>query len=276
MLGAVCAFACVAQTIYGSAFPGDSSDPATLYTINPSNGAGTAIGSIGFANVSAIAFAPNGTLYGIGRNGDSDLALITINTSTGAGTQVALITSFSGNATDMAFRSDGVLFVYSGQQRVYTINTTTGVATQLGATGTTGGGNAIAFSAGGTLYHADDVSLHTVNQSSGSLTVSTALNYSAFLSEGDSRANGMKFNPSNGTLFASVTDGNTSWLGTINIGTGVVTNLGTAPDGLDAIAVVGSFPPPPPPTTPAPSSLLLIGIGLLACLGWYGSRAARV
>jgi hypothetical protein len=73
------------------------------------NGAATPVGPIGFDNVGALDFAPNGTLFGVGYNG-SDSILITINPATGAGTLIGSLgeTQFT---QDIAFRpSDGTLF----------------------------------------------------------------------------------------------------------------------------------------------------------------------
>src|SRR5262249_45525352 len=96
MLGKLCgltvlvvllgAWAALAQTIYGSAYPAPGG-VATLYTISPTTGAVTPIGSIGFPQVGSLAFAANGTLYGVGFLGGTSV-LLTINTTTGAGSLV--------------------------------------------------------------------------------------------------------------------------------------------------------------------------------------------
>jgi hypothetical protein len=67
--------------------------PSTLITIDTATGAGTAIGPItGFPCVSGLAFAPDGTLYGVsdpafGGTGD----LIRIDPITGSATAVGLL-----------------------------------------------------------------------------------------------------------------------------------------------------------------------------------------
>jgi hypothetical protein len=111
--------------IYGAAYAGANA-PATLYNISSANGTATPIGPIGFRTVSAMDFAPNGTLYGVGANAMGTFFLLTINTTTGAGTQVGP-TGLNAPFQDIAFRpSDGTLFGYS-DGRIYTLNTTTGV-----------------------------------------------------------------------------------------------------------------------------------------------------
>jgi hypothetical protein len=180
-----------------------------------------------------------------------------------------------GPFQDIAFRpSDGKLFGYSGGS-IYTINTATGAATLVGNTGNFPLGNALAFSPGNILYTANETELDIVNQSTGVLTTAVFLNYGSAFGPDQSRANGMKFNPSNGTLYASVVNGGNpggAWsLATINISTGVVTRIGPTVPGLDAIAFGPGLPPSP---VPAPSSWLLAAIGL-ASAALYQLRPRR-
>jgi len=84
----------------------------------------------------------------------------------------------------------------------------------------------------------------------------------------------MKFNPSNGTLYASVANdfpGVTWSLATIDIATGNVTRIGPTVPGLDAITF---GPMPAPGAVPAPSSWLLVAIGL-ASVALYQLRRTR-
>ena len=57
-----------APLIYGTAYSGPRS-ATTLYSISAATGAATAVGAVGFNQVGALAFAPNGALYGVGQNG---------------------------------------------------------------------------------------------------------------------------------------------------------------------------------------------------------------
>src|SRR6266404_3710275 len=73
-------------TIYGAAYIGLG--PARLYSISPTTGAFTLIGSIGFGTVSALATAPDGfTLYGVGFDG-AQFDLLIINRFSGGGSAV--------------------------------------------------------------------------------------------------------------------------------------------------------------------------------------------
>jgi hypothetical protein len=79
---------------------GAGATAGNLYTIDPTTGLVTAtIGPIGFA-VTGLAFAPDGTLYGLQadgpRLGGGGPALLTIHTGTGAGTPVGLLRSGLG------------------------------------------------------------------------------------------------------------------------------------------------------------------------------------
>ena len=103
-----------------------------LFRINLSTGAGTLVGRIGVAGspigVQAIAFAPNGTLYGWGVE---RYGLVTIDPQTAAFTDVSASYGGGGFIQGMTFGEDGVL--YGARDVLYRINTSTGAATQIGA-----------------------------------------------------------------------------------------------------------------------------------------------
>ena len=261
-----------AQTMYGSQYMGPAS-PAILYLISTSTGASTPVGPIGEATVSAIAFAPDGTtLYGNGAIGNK-FYLVKINPSTGASTKIG-DTGIGIPFQDMTFRpSDGTLFAYAGGF-IATVNLTTGVAAPVGYTGKFPLGNALAFSAGGTLYNANEKTLDIINQSDGSVTSSIPLDYTAFGPAGSSRANAMKFHP-NGTLYASIATGFpaiATTLGTINTTTGVVTPIGPLVLGVDGLAIgTGSSLG----VTPVPASWIMAAVGLMFVLVYGFIRRNR-
>jgi len=251
LVGLLGAWAASAQAIYGTAYSHPGGLETTLYSISPTTGAATPIGAVGFPQVGSLAFAPNGTLYGIANSNSGERGaaqLLTIDTTTGAGTLVGAIHTVdmivTNNFNDLAFRSDGVLFGYASnadEAALYTINTTTGQATKVGNTGIESIGNALAFSSANVLYTANDKELDTLDQSTGARTRVVALDYSQFGTT-VSRANGMKFDPSTGKLYASVATAGASGqqassLGFIDISTGVVTRIGPTVNGLDAIEV---------------------------------------
>lgn len=234
--------AAVAQpTIYGSAYNGPQG-PAGLYTISPATGAATFIGLMGFNRVGALAFSPDGKLYGTGTDG-THWYLLTINTTTGAGT-IAATLSIPGPYFDMSFRpSDGTLFAYACG--LFTINTSSGTTTPLGGDNC-GNGEALAFSPSNSLYYADNTNLELINQSTGLGTFVTPLTYAPEFGALQSRAVAMKFDGATETLWASVVNNaptdrletvGTYSLGIINVTTGAVTVVGATVSGLDAIAI---------------------------------------
>ena len=254
---------------------------SSLYTVNTSTGLATLVGATGFNGVSALAFAPNGiTLYGeANASPTSPRTLITINTSTGAGTAIGAA-AISSNFADIAFRSDGVLFGVNGNGNLYTINTSTGAATLVGHPGTPFvGGGGLAFNAGGILYLANTLGgvtnnrLFTVNTSTGAATQVGTFDMSAFPA-GTDRFAGMKFHPMSGVLYATafvnIEPSTSSRLASASTFSGsiVVTNIGNPGVVLEAIAFGGAAAPPPPPGIPIPSSLLLLGTGLVAATMW--------
>ena len=81
--------------VFASALVNGGSSPDELYSINPTTGVATDIGSTGFLVYTGLFV--NGTLYGF--DGNSDV-IITINTSTGAGTQIASYSLPNGDAID--------------------------------------------------------------------------------------------------------------------------------------------------------------------------------
>ena len=246
-----------APVIYGSAYP-VSMGPSTLYNINPSTGAATAIGAIGFNGVSAIDFSSSGILYGVGTTPGGVQDLITINPATGAGTVVgATGVDASDHFQDIAFRhADNALYGYE-DGLIYTFNITTGVATELGDTGDGfPSGNGLAFSPFDTLYKADYADLWTIDQTTGVGTMAETMTYPTFGDE----VNGMKFDASTGVLYASVRAANqSSYLGTVDVDNGVCTEIGPTQNGLTAVGLAIAI-------IPEPGTFTLVGMGLVGLL----------
>jgi hypothetical protein len=116
-----------ANVLYGMALNDD------LYTIDTQTGAGTLIGHVGgskYPGLQAIAFAPDGALYGWGVG---LWGLIRIDPATGAYTDVNSAVGGGGFIQSMTFGPDGTL--YGARDYLYRIDTTTGVATQIGVGG---------------------------------------------------------------------------------------------------------------------------------------------
>jgi hypothetical protein len=235
----------IRTALFGSAFQGPTG-PSALYSIDPETGVATAIGVIGFARVSAMAFDSTGVLYATGRRpSDGRNVLLTIDTTTGAGTEVGPTgveeLGFGDTIADISFRrSDGVLFAYlEAGDALGVINKQTGAVTPLGSSFVSCCGNGMAFSPNDILYHSNEDSLHTLDQTTGVATFVVNMIFSP-PADFDPRINGMDFQPGTGILFGSLNDGFAgspeNYLVTINTTTGVVTIIGRTVNGLDGIA----------------------------------------
>ena len=234
-----------AGTLYGSAFSGPDG-LADLYTIDTSTGAPTLVGPIKFQRVGAMDFGPDGRLYGVGeRNDGSDtVVLIVIDTATGLGTEVAPLAGVvaSRPVTDISFRpSDGLLYVFlDGPDEVATIDHASGAVTFLGAPGTFGGGNALAFTQNLTLHHVEYATLFTTNQASGLDTLVGALAFPGFPPLAAPKLNALDAEPSTGRIFAAINDGSGGggphYLGSLDPLALSVSFIGPTVNGLDALA----------------------------------------
>jgi hypothetical protein len=137
--------------------PDPSSLVLNLFQINPATGAATVIGALNTAaqtrDFSALAFNAAGTLFTIDTSDSAALGhsvLSTVNPNT-----AALLTSVTMNinlgqtaglafdpATGVAYLADGA---FDGTLKLYTLDTTTGVATAVGNLGNSGGLAGLAF-----------------------------------------------------------------------------------------------------------------------------------
>jgi len=234
---------CTLAQLYGAAHQGPDG-PSVFFSINPTNGAATMVGPIGFERVSAMDFGPGGTLFATGErmDGSNTNVLLTIDPCTGVGTEVG--PHGVGNVRDLSFRNaDGVLFgnfpdFGSSSTRLVTFDTGTGVATAVGgdaALFAPAGG--MAFSGADTLFQVANVVLFTVDPATGASSNPVPLVYSPPANDAP-RLNALDFNQ--GTLFASLNDGiggpPENYLATVDTATGVVTIVGPTQGGLDALA----------------------------------------
>ncbi len=257
--------------LYGAAHNGPNG-LATLYEIDHTNGNATPIGTgIGFERVSGMDFHPvTGVLYATGErtDGSNVPVLLTIDTTTGLGSEIAalngglphsfggLFDSKNGSAyTDLSFRnSDNALFTYlEGKDGVGRIDITNGNLNELGGSGVECCGNGIAFDAADTLYHGNDVAFHTLNQVTGVASFVSSLTPPP--GRTFPRVNALEVDPDNGVVYASFNSESGRELATVDLGSGVVTPLGTTVAGLGALAAA---------PMPEPGSLTLFGVGAVA------------
>jgi LPXTG-site transpeptidase (sortase) family protein len=133
----------VSGLLYGSTSTQSPVFPNGLITINMTTGAGTPVGAgFGFGSVTNIRANPAGALFGWWDPAADDL--VSINSTTG----VATLVGESGISTGiygMSFDASGVLYFINVGGSIYTINTTTGAATDTG----------ISVAGGGDAHHGD-------------------------------------------------------------------------------------------------------------------------
>lgn len=151
----------------------------SAYWIDSASGTGGLLGGTGYGSINSLAKAPNGTIYAMAGYGSSN-SFITINPATGAGTLVGMSNLIS--VRGMAFDAAGTLYAAEdtsgtgiGVDDIYTVNTSTGIATRVGSTGYSGI-QGLGY-ANGTLYGWEagsgsgfGVGLVTVNTSTGVAT----------------------------------------------------------------------------------------------------------
>lgn len=258
-----------AATLFGATAGNGAGE---LYTLNAANGAILRdvgplndLGGINYG-ITGMVFDPNsGALWGSSGNSNATVPaahamFVKINPLTGAVLPIGAFNVGSGNTmTDLAI--DPVTHVLYGIGSVggpnlYTINSSTGQATLVGATGigfTTGGGVEIASN--GTVYGSPDGGrFGTYDKSTGA--------YTQIADPGPEPLGGggydsMSFNDA-GVLYGVNSNGSTSTphLVTFNLTTGAVADQGTTVGRLDAIAFQV--------TVPEPTSFMWVGVGMFA------------
>jgi hypothetical protein len=278
-----------ADTLYGAT--GSRGVAGHLLILDPTTGAVvTDVGELQDSagnkyGLTGLAFEPiTGRLFGSVANSlntptpESHLVLINPNNA-----QITDIGSFFGsnNSTmsDITFDPiTGTLYGWRSAEGhgLYTINTATGAATLVGGTTSAFGGGGLAASLNGTLFNTPDgVSglpsghLTTVDKTTGAPTIIGLLSGSFTIPV----ITAMDFD-SGGVLFGvernapnSLPRTNTalSRLVTIDTATGLMTDLGSSIDNLDAIAFLRSTAPE---QVPEPISMLLLGLGLASAFLW--------
>ncbi|HEX5272688.1 MAG TPA: PEP-CTERM sorting domain-containing protein [Gemmataceae bacterium] len=220
-------------------------NPGSLFTLNPSTGAATLVGSTGFGAVPAITFDRNGTLFGSGGVAPTQPfptagnTLITIDPRTGAGHFVGPFgTGIDGMAGLAVDPRTGILYGIGAETpaapgvftNLFTINKQTGAATLLGPLQGLPDGAApvgLAFDSAGVLF--------------ASLAGGAGLG----LGPGAGEIGVVNFSNPNNITF---------------------TEVGQAPQG--SVSDIGFL-------VPEPSSLALLAVGLGAMAGWRRWRKRK-
>jgi len=252
-----------------------------LVIVDQTTGAVTPIGHpAGVAKMSGLAFEPNGDLFGAALSSvafpppapsSPTTNLVKINPATGALLAIVPVKA-GGNdiqIADLAVQpGTGVLFGISASSsgdftaagNLYTINTTTGAATLVGATGDFFG--AIAFAPNGTLYmnSADLDSMgNIVNTELKTLNPTNAHTLTMVPTLDPPGALGVR---SDGTIFAG--NGDAGKIYNINPINGAETTVGNT--GLNFVGDLDFQP------VPEPMSLTMCGLGLVALVTYRLKR----
>jgi uncharacterized protein DUF6923 len=256
--GALCASAAsAAPVLYGATglSATDTLPASNLYTINPDTGATTSVGSIGKA-VTGLAFdGTDGTLYGVTAGvqlAGTTRDLLKINPATGASTVVG---SMGVNEIeDIAVSPLGQLYGWNETgDDLYRISKATGAVEKVGESGLgVTFGNGISFDRNGAMWgmlDGDFGHVFKLDPTTGAVTTTTTRltgspNKSGNqISSLDTACDGL-------TMYGVVNDfGGQTFLVTIDLATGAITNKGASLTALDAIAWGGC--PAPPQTTPS-------------------------
>jgi hypothetical protein len=218
---------------------------ATLYKLDVATGAATFVGGIGYGRVGGMVAHPiTGALFAAADN-QGERILMRLDPQTAYANRIG--PTGTDPIGDLAWReSDNTLFAYNvfnnPTHSLHTLNYQIGKASLVGSTGLGGsGGNAIEF-AGSTLYHSNTQNLHVLDTASGLATVVAPMGFQTPFANGDARLAAMKRHPGSGTVYCLIkggTGGTLTWLGTVDLATGAVTNIGDTGVGtLDAIAFV--------------------------------------
>ena len=265
-----------ADVVYG--VTGAGGTDSSLYSINPTSGAGTLINPISLnssgVSLTGITYDPqNGALYGLATVSSSS-TLININTATGVATSVGALggTGTGISAQSIAYDSyNGNLYCYvkgtgGATEGSYVLNTSTGAAALVGSGSLLSGtsGNGLGINSSGTIYLAPfgadgqtNAELYTINPATGVASPGPAFtgfptNISASQMKAmafDSSGNmvGLDFQPGNPYM----TD-----LVSINPTTAVITEIGSTQNGLNGLAFEAT-------SVPEPSSIILAGFTAL-------------
>lgn len=241
-----------ATTVYVAA------DDNNLYTIDPTTGVSTLVGNMG-VEMTDIALS-NGVMFGVSFPVSGPDSLYAINPSTGAATLIGPTGVFL-NA--LQFSPDGTTLYAAGGaplcgptpphptacDTLYTVNTTTGAATPVGAAGSYNSSGDLEFASNLYLTSATSTTdqLFTVDPTTGAGTPLGDIGYA--------QVYGLAYVPETGTLYGFNDVGNN--VISINTGTGAGTFVAKYSGSFEILGAAAAVP------EPKSAGILVVGFGVL-------------
>ena len=165
-----------------------TSPTARLSRFNPLTGTNTLITTLASlpGNIIKLSFRSDGTLWAA--TGSPSNTLYQLNPTTGAVISSGVVSTLVAGSGDMAFDTNNVLWWNSGNS-LYTVNTTTYVATLIGVITPTITINGFAFGSNGTLYAHAGNNIYTINQTTAVATLVGATGTTGIADLGSSAVN---------------------------------------------------------------------------------------
>jgi hypothetical protein len=230
-----------------------------MYSINPDTGASTLIGATGVGFLSDLAITPSGSLYA-----SSLEALYSVNPTTAATTLIGSFGSDMSMVGMVGMPNNTLYGIGQSGGGFYSINTTSGAATELFSTPFSYTGD-LAHSSGSIFYatatFSDGSHLVRIDENAKSATDLGSIANGLFFA-------GMDFDPT-GRLIAFATNG-----GVYDISHYTSSGAGTLLSDT-GISMIGSATFLPAIAVPEPASFTLLGLGCVVLIGssrWRSSN----
>jgi len=246
---------------------GTGGDISTLVEIDPTTGVLIhTIGSIGYA-VNGLKYdATNGKLYGSTSINDPLYnGLIEIDAITGAGTPIGVhqwgLVSMYTAVNNITINSTGQMYGWwePAQDDLVSINKNTGIATLVGEASINTAEEGMAFDECDVLY--------LVNNNGKVYTVDTGTGVATYINNIGATAHHGDFDFSSGLYYGITTaQTNPKSLVVVDLATGSVVSTLPTVDNLHTLTFSGYEPIPPEPI-PEPTTIILMGFGLVGLLG---------